>query len=742
MNGPSRYRALPLFALFLAFIAAAPVYWARVETRPDAIAESYQNRVLYQQVFPALHYGFSRLREGELPLWNPRQLCGTPFFADWRNALLEPTHAVFLLGSTERAMALHAFACLSLMGIGFVLFGRALGFNYVACLLGGVVYAFSGTAASAMAHPSLAAAMAWTPFLFWILRELRRTPRLLLSLASGLVLTALILCGSAAALTVVLLAAVPYALLAQRLRDPALEPSSPTFHRSLLIAALLALGLSAVQWLPTLVWLTRLDAPAPLLWNADMQTAAPRSLRDFPFHLLGTSTPALPRLLYFGVIPLLLLPIGFFARTARKDTLFFGAVLAGSAVLAILPQPFQFPAHMFALPAALAASVLTAAAAERLLMPAAAQRALPRKGLVAGTALWWFALAGAAAGQGRGYLLVAAAAALPALVFGKRTLGAITVAILSVLAFSDLYGANVNRYSHPFQDAPGCYTRYQDSLTVAGDTAQEGRLFLLPNDLDTGLIANLGMLFPMDVAGGEGLPLTREQALWWQALRPGADEAASGPPPGVSRVRALDAMAVRVVIEGPRSPAEAIRWLGEADAFAQRPPHGEVRLFERKTPPTRATWVGRWRWVKGGAENAILEAQHPGARPAEEAILFAEGPGGAEKLNATPQDSPTTGKCAVVRDLPEEILLDVEANEPGIVVLADTWAQGWHATLDGERTPILRVNGLFRGVFVPQGPHRLRFVYSPWEIWAGSLLSLSTFLTAALLAARGLKSFR
>ena len=52
---------------------------------------------------------------------------------------------------------------------------------------------------------------------------------------------------------------------------------------------------------------------------------------------------------------------------------------------------------------------------------------------------------------------------------------------------------------------------------------------------------------------------------------------------------------------------------------------------------------------------------------------------------------------------------------PGPVVLVrrETDLRGWRADVDGHRARLQRIDGLFQGVTVPAGTHRITFVYSP-----------------------------
>ena len=131
----SRYSLGVLFLVAAFFIVAGPIYWHGVQVRSDAIANAYENADLYQGIYPTYHYASARMHAGELPLWNSRQLCGTPFLADPRVGIFQPLNIVFWLLPTERAMAAHAFLTLFLMAAFFVLFARSFGLSYTAATI-------------------------------------------------------------------------------------------------------------------------------------------------------------------------------------------------------------------------------------------------------------------------------------------------------------------------------------------------------------------------------------------------------------------------------------------------------------------------------------------------------------------------------------------------------------------------------------------------------------------------------
>ena len=96
----------------------------------------------------------------------------------------------------------------------------------------------------------------------------------------------------------------------------------------------------------------------------------------------------------------------------------------------------------------------------------------------------------------------------------------------------------------------------------------------------------------------------------------------------------------------------------------------------------------------------------------------------SEKISRAAPDAPARGRPArIVREEEEEVEIEATLDAPGLVVLADTVYPGWRATVDGAPAPIFATNHLFRGVPVPSGTHRIRFVYAPWTIPCGIAVS-------------------
>ncbi len=100
----------------------------------------------------------------------------------------------------------------------------------------------------------------------------------------------------------------------------------------------------------------------------------------------------------------------------------------------------------------------------------------------------------------------------------------------------------------------------------------------------------------------------------------------------------------------------------------------------------------------------------------------------AELQSITPRPDggpPDPSESATVTEYtPQRVVIDVQLNRPGLVVLADVHYPGWRLTVDGRPAVILRTNRLMRGAAVAAGNHRLVYTYDPFSVKIGFFLTL------------------
>lgn len=82
----------------------------------------------------------------------------------------------------------------------------------------------------------------------------------------------------------------------------------------------------------------------------------------------------------------------------------------------------------------------------------------------------------------------------------------------------------------------------------------------------------------------------------------------------------------------------------------------------------------------------------------------------------------------------DRIVMNATLQEAGFIVLADTFHEGWQATVDGHSVPVIRANRAMRAIPVPAGQHTVTLQYrsKPFEI--GAAVSILSWILLALFA--------
>ena len=90
--------------------------------------------------------------------------------------------------------------------------------------------------------------------------------------------------------------------------------------------------------------------------------------------------------------------------------------------------------------------------------------------------------------------------------------------------------------------------------------------------------------------------------------------------------------------------------------------------------------------------------------------------------------------AGLLRHEPNRVVVQTASQSPAILILSENSYPGWRAYVDGRTADILRVNYNLRGVVVQQGNHVVEFVYRPYSVMIGLLLSLFVFTLLILWA--------
>ena len=131
---------------------------------------------------------------------------------------------------------------------------------------------------------------------------------------------------------------------------------------------------------------------------------------------------------------------------------------------------------------------------------------------------------------------------------------------------------------------------------------------------------------------------------------------------------------------------------------------------------------------------ATVEATRDTAEALRRVLAF-EDPFRVAVVEADEAPDAGAGTARILRAEPDELVLEVIAERPGLLFVSEIWHPSWLATVNGEPAEVLRANVAFRGVRVPEGTHELRFRYSAAEFRLGfGLSALGLLLAAGILA--------
>jgi hypothetical protein len=134
------------------------------EVAPEGFSRP-SNPQLFDQVYqfaPWRHFAREAFASGELPLWNPHSLSGTPFVATQQTAIFHPYNLLLLLVPFERTFVVSAILRLLTAGVLTFLLARRLGVGPLASLFSALAFMLSGYLVVGVGHPHIGVAV-WLP---------------------------------------------------------------------------------------------------------------------------------------------------------------------------------------------------------------------------------------------------------------------------------------------------------------------------------------------------------------------------------------------------------------------------------------------------------------------------------------------------------------------------------------------------------------------------------------------------
>ncbi len=730
------------------------------------------------------HLGRS-LAAGHIAAWNPFSLGGTPFAADPQSGWMYlPVMVLFSLFRCDLAIRLYIVLLPILGGLGIYWFLRAEDVRRTAATMGGLVLALAIAGSRLADNLPFSASLAWIPLLLaagaHYLRSTSWPGRLgwatVTAIAWGQLAAAHLshgfILGNAAFL------AYLAARLASDVRGGRRSGWEALAHAGILVPILPLVNLA--YFLPRLTYLPRTTLG---VGYAGLQDLASRlaGRRILPFQIGPTATPTWPMVFaispgaYLGAAPLALALASAWDRTRRHLVVAFGILGAACYFLSLrwvavtfaplfrrlpygdfyLYSPYRFRYLVVPIMAILAGLGLEAWIEARTFRRRAVM-------LVPGIAVWGVLPLVVGVWPPRLLLLAVGAAvgglALVAAVRRPALLVALPVIVAAELVANGLIGqASSTEFVRTGLDQTFGLRPLTPLLAPTIDPA----IYVRPDPLAEAIRSDgvgrfLSLNPPRGYLGEEdpaGWPfLTNQRSLLF-----GIEEAQGYNPVQPIRFWSFDRtvspryQAHNVTVFLNPSPAVMdlldVRWLIAREGAAVEPGatsvarEGMWTLYRRPDPPPRASVATLWTVVDTGS-GALEAVSEPGFDPEARAILERSPP--LQPSAAAPAASPGQ---AVFRWMGDQAArIDVTAASEGIVVVRNNEDPGWHATVDGRPTPILRTDYFLQGVPVAAGRHTILLAYDdPWigRGLLGSALALAMVLgLAALLIRRARRSPR
>ena len=743
---------------------AGDVHWNALSW--DAVAYFYPARLLLGRA----------IKSGELPLWNPYQMCGTPFLADYQSAVLYPPNLLFAVLPPDGAFGLLAALHLFAAGSFTYVFLRGLGVRRAASTFGGIAFMLSGFAITWLELPVFLSTAIWLPLGLHFARLAHERQSVYCAAGAGIAVALSLLGGHPQTAF--------YCLMAVGLYWVYLGVSGShetAVWRSFGLACLtfaVGFALAAPQLLPSaeLARFSHRGGCSPTTEGYAAYSALAMPFRNL-ITLLAPDFFGNPSrgnfwgageyaeyCSYVGILALLLMPLAFAGKDkSRRHAWFFG----GLAVLALLMalgtgvnRLFYFGVPGFARSGSPARvlllfmfsiAVLGAVGLDRVLRDdddrqASSAFRIMLSGLgmlVLGSvllglylrsfdgefeqselimvhlpAIWTFAV-----------LFLVSMAAVILIVVGKlsrRLGGMLVIGILGadLLAFGIGYNPTC-KPSEVYQP-----TGVTDFLKNGSDFSRIMPLndaWALRQFPESVLPPNSATVYGLfDVQGYDSLYPVRYKALLDAAA--GRD---SCPPENGNMVFARN----------PASPVYdllGVRWV-----ISREPMSGKYQRLDgcyvstRDAIPAPRAFLARA--VEFADDPEILRRITQGEADPREAVLLTPEDGELLKpwwdADSKIANSPSDEDLVLIRDYSfNSVTLRVSASRAAVLVLTDQYYPGWKAYVDEQVAPIARADYAFRAIMVPPGQHTVRFAYEPRAFRIGAGFALLAFILLVGLA--------
>ena len=199
--------------------------------------------------FPFRHFLAQTFQEGAIPFWSTNVYAGMPFMAGFHAGVFYPPSLLFVLSDFPLALNLFYMFHFVILGVFTFLLARSWSLSFAASLCCGITAMLSGFIVASALLSNFFMAAVWLPMIFWLFRQFRVRGHIgyFVGLVMAIASQTLAASPEISILTMLLLGVHSICFLPR-------TPGFPGMFRMtvpMAVAVVLALGLSALQLMPT-----------------------------------------------------------------------------------------------------------------------------------------------------------------------------------------------------------------------------------------------------------------------------------------------------------------------------------------------------------------------------------------------------------------------------------------------------------------------------------------------------------
>ncbi|MBF0384807.1 MAG: YfhO family protein [Candidatus Omnitrophica bacterium] len=678
---------------------------------------------------PFLQFKKNALSKGNFPLWNPHLGCGTPFFASCQTNVLFPLSIILYFIPDKYAWDFYIILQIFLAGLFTFYFMRLLGYLLIPSIIAAIAYMFSGPIITWMVNINLSTDMLLPLVLFCIEKIFRDPDDRKCRILSSFVFTTLLLSGHVEHILFVAIAAFLFFIFKFSLQRAI---NRPKILMSTTIALIFSICLaspfifSASEYLFKYGWIGH-DTTTGLKYNEVPKNAITLLIPYFFQKVLLTTNYERAGWFggYVGIVTTLLALIAIFKKDSRKHNIIFAfiglfAILKCFGVwpvnlIGYLPlfNKIYFSLH-FHFIFAFSMAVLAGIGVNFL---------IESKGTRSSILLSTLLIAAIIIGHLTYYKFNAeiSRAVIYAFIllilislgfFFIKSSKALSV-ILALLLVSELY------YLMPKEHAPKydafAKVPYMEFLKSQKDrTRAYGIQWTFFPNTATGYQVD-------DLGGYEGNFIERFVRYVHEFISP-----YHLPKNGIAAMRHwlpdynspfLDLLNLKYII--------APNWV--PDIGIGKPVYSnEVNIFERQTAFPRAFVVHRAVFEKSQEKTIQLMKENAGNLRNLAFVETENTPEFQAALSSSPEQDSSSAE--ITEYTPNRVKIKAQMENPGFLILSDTYYPGWKAKIDGKKTKVYPAYLMLRSVFVDKGTHEIEFYFLPFSFLLGVGIAFLTLI--------------